>query len=176
MQLVLATHADDLIWACKPSAEYIIAKIKSLLILGTEDVHIFRHCGEEVTQDLGTFSIKITCRATSEKLSELKLPVGRLKNLAAEASSEEKEWLSTSVGIIAWIARSCRPTLRYNVSKLQGRSRKPLVGDIKICNQVLRYTLATSEDGIDCHHGLDWSSMIIGYVGDASFAEEDQPS
>jgi hypothetical protein len=118
----------------------------------------------------------MTCRATSEKLSELKLPKGFLKNLAAEASSEEKEWLSTSVGIIAWIARSCRPTLSYNVSKLQGRSRKPLVGDIKICNQVIRYTLATSECGIGFHHGLDWSSMIIGYVGDASFAEEDQPN
>ena len=77
MQLIFATHVDDLIGACKPSAEYIIAKIKSLLILGTED--------------LGTFSIKITCRTTSEKLSELQLPVGRLENLAAEASSEEKE-------------------------------------------------------------------------------------
>ena len=54
--------------------------------------------------------------------------------------------------------------------------RKPLVGVIKMCNTVIRYTLATSADGIDCHHGLDWSSMIIGYVGDAIFAEEDQPS
>ena len=60
--------------------------------------------------------------------------------------------------------------------RLQGRSRKPLVGDIKICSQVIRYTLATSEDGIDFHHGLDWSSMIMGCVGYASFAEEDQPN
>ena len=41
VQLILATHVDDFIWACKPSAVYTIAKIKSLLILGTEDVHIF---------------------------------------------------------------------------------------------------------------------------------------
>ena len=102
------------------------------------------------------------------------MPTRRLKNVAAEASSEEKEWLSTLVGIIKWIARSCGPTLSYNVSKLQGRSRKLLVGDIKICNQVIRYTLETSEDGIYCHHGFDWSNMISGYVGDASVAEEDQ--
>ena len=113
---------------------------------------MFRDFVKEVTQDLGTFSIKMTCRATSEKLSELKLPTGRLKNLAAESSSEEREWLCTSVGILAWTVRSCRPTLSYNVSKLQGRSRKPLVGDIEIRNQVIRYTLATSEDGIDIHH------------------------
>ena len=59
--LILATHVDDLIWACKPSAEYIIAKIKSLFILGTEDVHLFLYCGKEGTQGLGTFSIKVTC-------------------------------------------------------------------------------------------------------------------
>ena len=39
--LILATHVDDLIRACKPLAEYIIAKIKSLLILGNDDVHVF---------------------------------------------------------------------------------------------------------------------------------------
>ena len=97
-------------------------------------------------------------------------------NLAAEATPEEKGWPSTSVGILAWIARSCGPTLSYNVSKLQGCSRKPLVGDIKVCNTVIRCTLATSEAGIDLHHGLDSSSMIIGYFGDGSFAEEDQPN
>ena len=37
-----------------------------------------------------------------------------------------------------------------------------LAGDIKVCNTVIRYTLATSEDGIDFHHGFDRSSMIIG--------------
>ena len=41
VQIILATHVDDLIWAFKLSAEYIISNIKSLLILGTEDVHIF---------------------------------------------------------------------------------------------------------------------------------------
>ena len=122
VRLILATHVDDLVWACKRSAEYIIANIKSLLILGTEDVHIFRSCGKQATQELGTFFIKITSRATSEKLAELKLPTGRLKNLAAGASQEEKEWLSTPVGILSWIARSCRPTPSYNVSRLQGRT------------------------------------------------------
>ena len=105
MQPILATHVDDLVWTCKTSAEKIIAKIKSFLILGTEDVHIFRYSGKEVTQDLGTFSIKSTCRATSEKLTESHLHTGRPKNLAAEASPEKRERLSTSVGTIAWIAR-----------------------------------------------------------------------
>ena len=76
---------------------------------------------------------------TSEQLSELALPTDRIKNIAAEAPPEEKEWLSTLVGMIAWIARSCGPTLSYNVSKLQGHNRKPLVGNIKICKQVIRY-------------------------------------
>ena len=174
VQLILASHVDDLIWACKPSAKHIIAKIKSLLILGTKDLHIFRYCGKEVTQDPGTFSIKITHRATSEKFAEIELPPGRLENLAVETTPEEKEWLSTSVGILVWIARLCRPTFSFNVSKLQGHSRKPLVGDIKTCNTVIRYTLAISEDGIYVHHGLDWNHAVIGYVGDAGVAEGDQ--
>ena len=52
VQLVLATHVDDLIWDCKLSAGYLIAEIKCLLILGTKDVLIFRYCGKEVAQDL----------------------------------------------------------------------------------------------------------------------------
>ena len=60
--------------------------------------------------------------------------------------------------------------------KLQGRSRKPVVGDIKMCGIVVRYILAISEDGIYFRHGLDWNNVVIGYAGDASFAEEDQPN
>ena len=69
-----------------------------------------------------------------------------------------------------------RPTLSLNVSNLQGRGRKPLAGHIKVCNTVIRYPLATSEDGIYFYHGLAWSSLVIGYVGDASFMEEEQPN
>ena len=72
-------------------------------------------------------------------------------------------------GILTWIVRLCKPTLSYNVFKLQGRNKTALVGDITICNIdiVIRYTLADSKDDVYFHYS---------YVGDASFAEEDQPN
>ena len=80
----------------------------------------------------------------------------------------------TAVGILAWIARCCRPTISYRVSALQSKSKKPLVGDLKTCNTLIRYTLVTADDGIHSHHGLAWDDMRIGYVGDACFAEEEE--
>ena len=71
VQLILATHVDDLFWECKPSAEHIITKIESLFILGTDDVHIFWYCGKEVTQGLGTFSIKVHAVRLPKSLQRL---------------------------------------------------------------------------------------------------------
>ena len=99
-----------------------------MLTLGAESGYLFRYCGKEIEQDKETLSIKVTCRSTTEKLTPIDMPPGRFKNLALEANEDEKEQLVTAVGILAWIARCCRPTLSYRVSALQSKSKKPLVG------------------------------------------------
>ncbi len=37
VQLMIATHVDDLLWACTPEAEHIITQLKSILQMGTEE-------------------------------------------------------------------------------------------------------------------------------------------
>ena len=85
-----------------------------------------------------------------------------------------REQLMTDVSILARIARCCLPTISYRVAASQSKSKKPVVGDFKTGNTLIRYNLVTADDGIHFHHGLDWDDMRIGYVGDASFAEEEE--
>ena len=77
--IIIATHVVDLVWACRPEAEQCITIIKSMLTLGAESEHSFRYCGKEIEQDKETFSIKVTCRATTEKFTPSDVPPGRLK-------------------------------------------------------------------------------------------------
>ena len=114
--IIMATHVDDLVWACRPEAEQCITTIKSMLTLGAESEYSFRYCGKEIEQDKETFSIKVTCRATTEKLTPIDMPPERLKNLVLEANEDEKDQLVTAVGILAWIARCCRPTQLQSIS------------------------------------------------------------
>ena len=174
IQIIMATHVDDIVWACLPGAEPSVKKLKSILTFGAEDEGAFRYCGKEIFQDPNTFTVKITCTATTMKMKEIDIDPERLKNLALEANKDEKEAMTTQVGILAWIARSCRPSIAYRVSALQGRNKKAVVGDLRTCNQVIKYTLETKDEGLWYHHGLDWSNLVIGYVGDASFSEEKQ--
>ena len=67
VMIIIATHVDDLVWACRPEAENGITKIKSMLTLGVESEYSFRYCGKEIEQDKETFSIEVTCKATPEK-------------------------------------------------------------------------------------------------------------
>ena len=174
--LILATHVDDLIWARKPLAEGMFAKNKGLFTFGTEGVHSFPNCGKEVTQDLGTLSIKAARRATLEKLAEIKLPPDRLQNFQLLRRIQKiRRDRALRLGFSRGSLDHARP-LSYNVSKLQGRSQNPLVDDLKTCNTRIRYALVTSDDGICFHHGLDRNNLVIGYVGNASFDEDDQPN
>ena len=56
VMIIIATHVDELVWACRPEAEKCIAIIKSMLTLGAESEYSFRYCGKEIEQDKETFS------------------------------------------------------------------------------------------------------------------------
>ena len=74
--IIIATHVDDLVWACRPETEERITIIKSMLTLGAESEYSFRYSGKEIEKDKETFSIKVTCRATTEKLTPIDMPPG----------------------------------------------------------------------------------------------------
>ena len=63
VKVMVGTHVDDIIWACKPEAEHMIAEIIQKFQCGEPEVGNFRYCGKEVAQD-DDYSITITCKDT----------------------------------------------------------------------------------------------------------------
>ena len=47
VKLILGTHVDDVLWACKPEAQHIIDKLKSKFKFGKIETGEFRYCGKE---------------------------------------------------------------------------------------------------------------------------------
>ena len=67
IMVLLASHVDDILWACDPAAEHVIDDIKKELKFGALDEGSFRFCGVEIIQEKDA-TIKVTCTATSKKL------------------------------------------------------------------------------------------------------------
>ena len=59
-KLMLATHVDDVLWACTPDAEHIIEQFRSQFEWGSEEVGTFRYCGKNIVQK-EDFSITVNC-------------------------------------------------------------------------------------------------------------------
>ena len=54
-RVMLATHVDDVIWACAPGYEHIVEAITKELLLGKQSKGTFRFCGREFAQDPTSF-------------------------------------------------------------------------------------------------------------------------
>ena len=82
--LMLATHVDDFLWANEPEYDYLMDLIKQHLLLGKKEEISFRFTGKEFVQTIGgrePYTIKITCKATTEKLYEIDFPDKNKKQL-----------------------------------------------------------------------------------------------
>ena len=64
VMILCATHVDDWLFAVEPAYRDKWEEIKKELAFGSEDKGSFRFCGTEIEQDLTTFSVKVTCKAT----------------------------------------------------------------------------------------------------------------
>ena len=65
---MLASHVDDLIWACHPKYQYIIDDLKHFQC-GKVEQKKFRYCGKEVAQD-DDFTIHVTMRRLDKEAQE----------------------------------------------------------------------------------------------------------
>ena len=106
VKCLMATHVDDVLWACDPEYQHIIDKVQEELIFGSKDERKFRFCGMEVEQH-DDFSITCTCEKTSVKLDPIRLSKSRSKQVDAACTDEEREQLMSVVGSLMWICRTC---------------------------------------------------------------------
>ena len=70
---VLGTHVDDMMWAVLPEADAAVQTILDAFDCRKVEAREFRFCGQVVKQPEGPFTVKVTCKDTSEKLEHVKL-------------------------------------------------------------------------------------------------------
>lgn len=72
-----------------------------------------------------------------------------------------------------WMARCCRATIAYRVSRLQSSQTKVKVSDLQEANKVILYVTSTPDHEVTFTPGvIDWNNMIIACVTNASHANE----
>ena len=127
-KVMMASHVDDLIYACLPGYEHIMKNLQKAFQV--EDSKIssgeIRFCGREVKQ-AEDYTITVTCKDTTERLEKISYRNGIKKD--SPVTEGERSQLRSVVGGLAWVARQARPDLSYKVSKLQSRCNCATIKD-----------------------------------------------
>ena len=171
IKVMLGTHVDDLMYACKPGYEQMLTSLFDTFEVKQFEEGNFRFCGREIAQD-DSGNITVTCKDTAVKT----LPINwksNGRNLEAKATEGEISQLRSVVGSLAWIARQCRPGLSYSCSKLQSVAPAAQLKHLKEANRVLQDAIAGARQG--CYYkarAFDWNECVLGTITDASWAGE----
>ena len=181
--VLVATHVDDVLWACDPEASDVMKAVTTELAFGTLEERSFRFCGVEIQQD-DDFTIRVTCEKTSRKLELIDIPEHRSKDPTSPCTANEQEALRSVTGGLMWITRSCRPGIAYGTSVLQSAVNKPLVEDLLYANKIVSMVHSTATLGLVYRPGgVCWPTrdtiesgikICIAAVSDASHGSEDE--
>ena len=117
IQVIMATHVDDLLYAARPDYEHIIESLLKQFEIKETKESKFRFCGREYEQ-YDDFSIKVTAKDNTEKTLPINYAIGN-RTLEDKASVGEVSQLRSVNGSLSWVARQCRPEKTYVCSKLQ---------------------------------------------------------
>ena len=91
--LIVVTHVDDLIYANEDEVQHLVDQVKKELDFGEDEEWEFRYCGREIVQNRTTYEIRMTCKATSDKLEPIRLQAGRMKATSSPLTTDETELL-----------------------------------------------------------------------------------
>ena len=168
-KIMLATHVDDLIWACKTGYEDKVQTIINTLLLGKHERGSFRFCGLEYVQH-ENYEVTKTCQATTEKMNGVKVVTPKPAGEDPEdilTTQDEQQDLQSCVGSLAWVCRMCRPGHCCPTSKLQSVVQKPTLQDLILANETVAKLQKTSKRGISYRKGVKWTSCVVAAAADA---------
>ena len=115
--------------------------------------------------------IKIGCYRP-EQPNRKRVAIRKEGEERAATQSEYEQFRSVN-GSLIWLSRVCRPDVSYRVSSLQQRLKGLKVADLQESNKVIAYAKEDPDKGLTFRSGvIDWKSMCVGTVTDASHAEE----
>ena len=103
---ILGTHVDDMMWAALPEADQAVQSILDAFDCRKVETHEFRFCGQEVKQPQGQFTVKVTCKDTSEKIENVKYMKTRKQRPTEQASESEKTQIRSVNELLEWICFS----------------------------------------------------------------------
>ena len=145
VQMLLASHIDDLLWACDPSCDWIVKELIDEFKCGTVESGSFKYCGKEIVQD-EDFTIHVSCADTTRAIK--KIPIAPRRRPGDPLTDSDKTQLKSVAGSLAWVSRQCRPDLAYRVSKIQTASNKGTVADLRQANKSIEYAQDTYQRGL----------------------------
>ena len=169
---LIASHVDDLLWACEESAQWVIDDIIKTFKCGEVDKRNFRYCGKEISQ-ADDFSITAKCSDTTRNIKKIHIKSGR--HPGDPLTDADRTQLKSVAGSLSWVSRQCRPDLAYRVSRIQSSASKGTVSDLKEANKAVEYALRTHDVGLTFKSNvLDWDKLMCLVVTDASHANESE--
>jgi len=145
-KVMLATHVDDICFACKPGYEHRVKEILDFFDIRKEEDTEFRFCGREIKQDADG-NISVTCKDTSEKITPVNFRVNGRKPTDKGTQGEIAQVRSV-VGSLSWVARQCRPELSYDCSRLQSVAPAIDVAQFEETNKIVQEAQASSDNGL----------------------------
>ena len=81
--------------------------------------------------------------------------------------------MRSAIGSLGWVARQCHPDLSYDVSRGQSVVSQAKLRDFKQANQAIEQAKEFADVGVIYHHdAINWDSVIVVTITDASFAQE----
>ncbi|CAJ1400675.1 unnamed protein product [Effrenium voratum] len=120
----------------------------------------------------GSFEVDMQ-KFVEERLQEVPLEKGRLKDRKAAASLEEISGARAVCGALNWLSKEGRPDVAGVASLLASRLKKLTVDDVANINDVVK---RTKEKAGVCLKIQALRNMKMGVVTDASFANRDYHS
>ena len=169
--MLIASHVDDLLWACEESAQWVINDIIKTFKCGEVDKRNFRYCGKEISQ-ADCFSITVKCSNTTRNIKKIHIKSGRHPgDQRTDADRTQLKSVAGSSGSLSWVSRQCRPDLAYRVSRIQSSASMGTVSDLKEANNTVR----THDVGLIFKSNvLDWEKLMCLVVTHASHANESE--
>ena len=157
---------DDILYAGNDKFLEIIAQIKNIFHIGTENESPFTYVGIHLVQD-ESYSITIDQQAYSESLNAIPLVREQVNDPHRVLNKKEESQLRGAIGQLNWLANITRPEISYQVSKISSEIPKATISTLKEVNKIIKFIKTTPSHIL--FPSLHVQSIRVRVYADASF-------
>ena len=165
---VLNMHVDDDLMAISPwLEENILPLMRKRFVYGKWHIDKFVHCGREFSRGPKN-EVFIKQVGYAKGLVQVPLANGRRTQKEQPVTEAERSVTRSAQQKLAWLARSSRSELSFDVSQLQKRITKATVQDILDTNRLIDKAKRGADKGIQIQP-IPLDKLMFVAVSDSSF-------